>query len=930
MPRDIPQSALDLLDTLGIEPINIIEVQWLVDGPLHYYADRRFDQVEGKLVSISDLESVLAFSGSGSSTSVSIELDDSDSTIKNILDYNDIHNRPVKIYQWFTSLPFEHKFVIFEGRIATPIEWDEGTRVLTFEILTQVDDREVGFSVEDGDFVNVPEILLGKAWPMVFGTVVNIPTLQMDEIPTGTIRIPIGIPDRTLKNQVGYVNSQVGELLAKAQCLSAAGAKMEGQGIDNDSRQLFEQGQALQRQATEMRRQAFAQLQQESERLNTIEEDQSKYDVSVIPIMGGSKFLQGISIQLDINGATYLGIFQGDNFLVSARFPPDDPIPQEPKSKEIVNFEHKWVIVGGTQEEADVKIADQLFGRTQDSPAQAPTKPSETPPDPCGPANLIIWHDEPPENLFPQRERQFFFANAGSAVKITGPYPIRYILSIVDGTEVLELSARRNLNGLKVISPIPESYYTVSTLDFGGIRAVIATMHQPLSTLGDGLWEDEVYATLRSPIGPNVVDIIVYLIGMYTEFQIDSDSFSHVYNRVIPYPANFALFDRRNIIDLLRDIAFQARCALWISVDKFYIKYLPEAGTPVESISEDDIDNKSFVMFTTSTEDLVTKLVAEWKYDYSHDESNKIIMRYNVPKYGTKERVFNFFIYNNADLVIKSATFWLIRYANIWKKFRCKVGLHKLKLETFDHVTLDMDNKYVANVAINCQVEKAGYDPSDYTITLEAWTPVRLGEMLPYDFAYPADISIQLLFPTIEDIQAGIVGNQSQTGQVSGDLGGKFNVTVERVPGTLNGKGEVTQVSPSDVGNTAPPIITTVGNYDPSLGGAPPVAQQPAYDYTYHPIQQPQVQRPQAPSPRSMPAKVLSGSGDTYQLEVYPYGKNHPEDKLIRTAKVVDIDPSDLVLPDTWVIAHYMNWFEGEELIKEYNFFIPLWFEEEA
>jgi len=86
------------------------------------------------------------------------------------------------------------------------------------------------------------------------------------------------------------------------------------------------------------------------------------------------------------------------------------------------------------------------------------------------------------------------------------------------------------------------------------------------------------------------------------------------------------------------------------------------------------------------------------------------ILRHNVRKYGTKEREFDFYIYNKLDMVLKSATFWLIRYSNTWKKVRFSTPLTKLNLETFDAVTLDFDSPYVANSDVLALVEKADYD----------------------------------------------------------------------------------------------------------------------------------------------------------------------------------------------------------------------------
>src|SRR5690606_16688532 len=191
---------------------------------------------------------------------------------------------------------------------------------------------------------------------------------------------------------------------------------------------------------------------------------------------------------------------------------------------------------------------------------------------------------------------------------------------------------------------------------------------------------------------------------------------------------------------------FQSRCSIWLSNNKFYLKYLPEEAASIETINEDSVVDGTLEVVTTNTEDLVTKFIATWRNDYSKQEPNKVISKYNINKYGTYERTFDFFIYAHSSLVIKSVTFWLVRMANIWKRFICLLYPDKLKIETLDSITVDFNQNFLADVPFTGIVEKATFDSDSLTIGLEVWTPVRLGEMVPYQFAYPAGLSIDVLF----------------------------------------------------------------------------------------------------------------------------------------------------------------------------------------
>jgi len=334
------------------------------------------------------------------------------------------------------------------------------------------------------------------------------------------------------------------------------------------------------------------------------------------------------------------------------------------------------------------------------------------------------------------------------------------------------------VNGQRYLSLVPSTLYTKNESEtMGSLTVTSLRFNTPLSNLNQG-WEDQIYVTLDSSVGPNVVDILEHLILTYTDRTIDATTFNAVKARFQTggelYPANFALLERRNVFDEISDIAWQARCALIESNGVFYIKYLSEEPSPTVEISEDDIELNSFNLNITETEDLVTRMDAIWHKDYlpleNGKEPNKVILRHNVKKYGLITKEFNFYIYNIQELVVKSATFWLIRYANTWKKINFTTFLNKSQLETLDDFTLAMTNNPIANSDITCTIEKAVYNTDSNTISVTAWTPVRSGEMSQYLFAWPADVDDTEQFPTALEIELGFAGgdNVGSTVTVSG------------------------------------------------------------------------------------------------------------------------------------------------------------------
>ena len=59
------------------------------------------------------------------------------------------------------------------------------------------------------------------------------------------------------------------------------------------------------------------------------------------------------------------------------------------------------------------------------------------------------------------------------------------------------------------------------------------------------------------------MEILKDLIANYTDLTWDATSFNHVQEKLQPFPANFPLLERKNAIQVLQEIAFQARCAIW-------------------------------------------------------------------------------------------------------------------------------------------------------------------------------------------------------------------------------------------------------------------------------------------------------------------------------------------------------------------------------
>src|SRR5690606_7679122 len=249
-------------------------------------------------------------------------------------------------------------------------------------------------------------------------------------------------------------------------------------------------------------------------------------------------------------------------------------------------------------------------------------------------------------------------------------------------------------------------------------------------------------------------------------------------------------------------------------------------------------------------EDLVTKYTSKWRIDYAVPKENTLILRHNMIKYGTHERTDDYYTFNILDLVRKSATFWLIRYANTWKRIKFSTSLKFLNLEANDAVTLQLPD--VATDSFIGIVEKAIYDSDRNRIDFEVWTPIRAGESSPYIFAWPAAIPEQAIFPTIEDRSAGRAGSGtepnfstiappghplrvSQEGIISG-CGSTCSGDAQPIgSGVASSSGECRQdhgdKKPSDIGDKKPSPPAIADNSGNISAGTSPITNRAGTGY---------------------------------------------------------------------------------------------------
>lgn len=815
--RDVPADILaNLQKNHGLEPILIVEVQWVDGGAPVMYSDQKLSGAEyphPTIIQVGNFDAAMQVDGAGDSQQISIVLDDVDGVLKTLIDENDIHKRPVRVFQGFQGLTIDHKFLLFKGELSSPIVWNEGDRTLSFDVLTREEDSEVGFSMEEGDFLSVPNEALGKAWPLVFGEVCNMKSVTVRAQQRGLMVAGEGVHDWTIHNRI----CQAREL----QCPTIfTGNEIVWKGLLEGSvvTPRFEPDYGC----VDNRWETVCQLM-------NLRDQQLSYEHETFEINGGEEFPQGDAnrVVLNINGAKFHGWFDGATFHVTERFHPEYDNISLVACKNVPERHRGLIEVNWFTTDQDVQDQlDVIDARAAGNPywamgsAGSTFLPNYNSPgtDACteatgsqrpglrgGPSESQALYDAMPTS-------SFFWIPPGAEVFLEEEGEVLSIVSIIPGVVNHVAAYKKQPIGPELLLEVPADYYTIYETDYDGYTVVEIGMEKKLS-YRDPDWGDDLYISFTSDVGPNPVDIIQWLVEKYTSLSIDATSFAAVKASMTNYPTNFALKTRKKVLDLIKDIAYQTRCAVYARNGVLFIKYLATEPPSVRTITGGDILTQSFKITHTPSEDLVTKSVVNYReteaaIEFGDEIDHTLILKYNIPKYGVSEQSHDYYTQNTYGTILKSSTFWLIRDSHTWKYVEFDTTVKHLDLDLFDCILLDLPQFSASPV--KCIITEAQFNNDNNTIHFQAWTPIRAGTSVPYTLAWPAAQPAETVWPLDDERQWA-------------DPGYSFNITPP-VGHILSG-GDTTELEnfvvqssgdrhPSDLDDVLPSVECLISSFE--------------------------------------------------------------------------------------------------------------------
>lgn len=940
MTRSLGSASTEAAKKLGTEPIFIIEVDWgsksNPSSPTLSYADKTIGGVPGKILDVSDLDAIIKLGTTGSTAELSITLDDTDNSIKAILNTNDIHKSEVRVYQTYASLTVNEKFLLFAGVIETPIIYSDAERSISFDVVVKIEDKEIGFSPEEGEFGFIAPEAIGVPWPLCFGSVIRVPAVKLTEQVRGTSLTNYGavslgdldnlcaraftLHDVTIEKEAADINpgfsddnyaivvdnvtsatismnilfealiadspNQERDLLSFISVcvelrknirnlelfrpqqvpLPAQIAALEGDpgtaeipiggpgnpfphprvinpqtgdpigedpipavppspgSIEEKKAQLLAEQAVNQQSPSTASILLIESLQEELDvlilelsdlkilnsffllqitvanvnigiftgRRSELEARLSQIIVNPIFIENGEAFPQDVPVKIIINGLVFRGTFTGRKFdVLEANLPADTGVAlggrQNSNANEFwvadptVDLKGKYckfpsgVLFVDNQDQTRCFASPILYQQTGVLPtiegllingepvtrevfkAILLTQTIQETSVYLRPSWFVGFTTPDFANGRSNLTKQDYSISVGDEVFLDTDFQDIYIANLIPSTEVKEVMAFRTISGVRRLVPLPSRYYIVTLSEaIAGQTSTTIRFRRPLSAYVGENWEEEIFVTLISTVGPNTADIISFIATTYTELTPDSSTFSLVAGAIDAYPSHFPILTRPSALSVMEEIAWQARCTVFVKSSDLFIKYLAVEEAAVATITVSEIQKQTLEMMMSETEDLVTKFVAEWKFDHAIEKPNKVILRNNITRYGKIEQVFDFFIYNVEQLVVKSATFWMLRYSNTWKMVKFSGFLDRLELETLDTVLLILPSQFIStDLDVKGIVHKAILDSVNQLVEYEIWTPIRAGEMEQYVFAWPANSPIGKEYPTDDDPFAG-------------------------------------------------------------------------------------------------------------------------------------------------------------------------------
>ena len=715
--KSISANTQNLLNiNTGTEPYVFIKIEWS-SGTI-YYGDKETiigsTNIYGNILSISEISNLKKADSASEISTCSVQLCDKDGSLKTFLNTLIIQGTKCTIYQYFNELTsIDDATILLTGKILEDVTWNEGQRIFDFTVETAYEDEEVGYVIEEGFIDNLNPDVIGENIPLCFGTPIYVPAVKVRKIPEGSLKEDV---DETAT----YLLIDGGEYFPQDEEIQIDVDKVRYTGyFDGEKFYITSSNDNHYTNITPAERPAES-LESDTDYTTIlwVEEgvnleglyvvvykeiylDTYIYMVNRCTLQEGTKctFIQPWmpnytvqdNIDLVINTTEYKFKVDDNDIILYAAGRPRADWPEE-----YIYYKNYAVTVKNSNSGISLDYDDD---------------------------NKIT-------NITILRYSRYisgqFSIESGVDAYLVASYSTLFVCNMIPSTYIYEVMAYREVEGEKKLVAIPSSYYIKSLSNTLGSLNCTTIEFPNLLRECEGWYLDDIYVTLESSIGPNVLDILKWIVLNYTDLTIDYTSFNEVKIKLENYPANFALFVSKNALTLCEEIAWQARCAIIIIGETIYLKYLSEVPNSDFTITNSKILNKTLLLGHTGLDSIVTRLTGTWVPDYI-SEDKKIIYTNNIDNFGLTESNKDMYIYSDEDLVKLSIYFWGYRLSNSWRTTNFETFLNTLALTTFDCITHNLT--ILSTNTIKGDIEEVTQDTSNNTFNISCILASKAGDI---------------------------------------------------------------------------------------------------------------------------------------------------------------------------------------------------------
>jgi len=615
--KSIPGEIQTGIDTaIGTAPYTVVTVSWSTGDVSYTDNDKILDAgtvgTTVRLGMISDIQNI------------SVTLDDTDGSLKTKYNTERIEGIKCVVYQMFSGST--QKVPIVTGRIIGDIIWSEGERQLSFNVESSYESENIGYAPEAGDVDGLTDDAIGIPWPIVFGNMLHSKTVQIRKSFQGSLAKIF-----THTNSKFYVTYNANRTPPSGEVtVRVSGIRFSG--TFNTAEKTFEVSAVNLPYYTST-------------------------DVSIGPREDSTLWSQGSSSVMYVTDETVrlTGLFCLVKILATNKYMVNQCIRQEGKK---CFFFKTW--------RTHLSVAEHILNPTKYEFIEAAPIPRTSWPETYHTDTILSSGEDQSSLLFRflprfhivvasmSLPRDQFRISEGAKVVVESDYNDLYVANLVSSSTVKGVFAYRSIDGVKEFLPVPYTYYTVhKNMSLAGHTITAIEIENPLQMrLGEN-WESEIYVTLSSSIGNNIVQGIKWLVDNYTDLSMDTTTYEATRVSSLPYPVAYTIYDQPSAIKLAADVAYLGRLAMIIRDGKVYLKYLSKEWTASKTLDEDNTEYKSMELTSTITEDIYTHIKGKWSPDHSGRVPDPTVTyENNTDIFGVREKSIDVFTGDTLHLTL--------------------------------------------------------------------------------------------------------------------------------------------------------------------------------------------------------------------------------------------------------------------------------------